>query len=154
MDQFDMKYETYLHQNNEIPSYFLKTDGQDFSLEDRLLVAAQRLLDEPQSGTIGNGSLYPLRYHQLPAFTNFSTYLMDFATRPDNDSVSPYCRIVLPPRTGKTVVAGNIIARTGLNSVFVVPTKTLIHQISHELRFQLPEVQVGVHYSPYSGRFF
>ena len=147
MAQLDIKHKTHSHHIDEIPNYLLEANRPEFSLENRLLVAAQRLLDEPQGGMNGNGSLYPLRYHQLPAFTNFSTYLMDFVTRPDNTSVSPYCRIVLPPRTGKTVVAGNMIARTGLNSTFVVPTKTLIRQVSNELRSQMPEVPVGVHYS-------
>ena len=75
MAQLDMKHEMHSHHTDGIPSYLLETNRPEFSLEDRLLVAAQRLLDEPQDGMNGNGSLYPLRYHQLPAFTNFSTYL-------------------------------------------------------------------------------
>lgn len=137
MAQLGMKPKPHSHHIDGIPNYLLEANRPKFSLEDRLLVAAQRLLDEPQGGMNGNGLSYPLRYHQLPAFTNFSTYLMDFATRPDNASISPYCRIVLPPRTGKTVVAGNIIARTGLNSTFVVPTKTLIRQVRLSRLFQV-----------------
>ncbi|MEW6666721.1 MAG: sigma-70 family RNA polymerase sigma factor [Thermodesulfobacteriota bacterium] len=112
----------------------------------RLAASAQRLLDENPCRDLGNGLLHPLRSYQLPVFGNFSTYLMDIATRPDHAFVSPYCRIVLPPRTGKTVVAGNIIGRTGLHSVFVVPTKTLVHQISAELRSQIPGLPIGFYY--------
>ena len=85
MAQLDMKPEPRSHHIEGIPNNLLEANRPEFSLEDRLLVAAQRLLDEPQVGMNGNGSLYPLRYHQLPAFTNFSTYLMDFGEKLGSD---------------------------------------------------------------------
>jgi hypothetical protein len=55
-------------------------------------------------------------------------------------------RIVLPPRTGKTVIAGHIVARTGLLTAFVVPTRVLAEQTARMLADQLPGVPVGLWY--------
>lgn len=56
-------------------------------------------------------------------------------------------RIGAPPRTGKTVIAGQIIAASGMVTTFVVPTKTLVRQAESDLRTQLPGVPVGVFFS-------
>lgn len=112
-------------------------------MPERLLAASQRVLDtEATAG--GKGGF--LRPYQLPAHDNFGHYLMDLATSPEYDSVSPFCRIVLPPRTGKTVIAASIIQLTGLCSVFVVPTKTLVTQTAREFASLLPGIPVGFYY--------
>lgn len=59
---------------------------------------------------------------------------------------SRQAHIVLPPRTGKTVIAAHIAARSGLNTVFVVPTRVLVHQTRVELRRHAPELAVGAWY--------
>ena len=112
-----------LEHNDGTQRHYLEADTIEFSLEHRLLASAQRLLDEQPCEVNESGSFHSLRSHQTPVFDNFSTYLMDVATSPGEADLSQYCRIVLPPRTGKTVLAGKIIARTGLSSTFVVPTK-------------------------------
>ncbi len=43
-------------------------------------------------------------------------------------------RIVLPPRSGKTVVAAWILASLPVPAVFVVPTRTLVDQTARELK--------------------
>lgn len=55
-------------------------------------------------------------------------------------------RIILPPRTGKTVIAGASIGQTGLHTTFIVPTKVLVQQAACEFAEQLPGVPVGVYY--------
>jgi hypothetical protein len=112
-------------------------------MEDRLLASAQRMLYEQPSQRVQNGCL---RTHQIPAFSGFADYLLDLATSPDPAATSPYCRIILPPRTGKTVVASRIIDLTGLCSTFVVPTKALVRQTAEELHRQIPGTPIGVYY--------
>jgi len=112
-------------------------------MEDRLLASAQRILyEQPSQG----GQNRCLRKHQIPAFSSFADFLLDLATSPDPATTSPYCRIILPPRTGKTVVASRIIGLTGLCSTFVVPTKALVRQTAEELYRQIPGTPIGVYY--------
>jgi len=127
----------------------LEPGAGEQSVSTRLLHAAGRLLDQDPSDS-NQDSPRPLRADQLPVFRSFSDYLLDVATRPatsaPSDSDVPRCRIVLPPRTGKTVIAGHIVDRTGLRSVFVVPTRALVEQTIRELHTQLPGVPVGAWY--------
>jgi len=113
-------------------------------IEDRFLASAQRILYEDPNNKEDVGQL---RRHQIPAFSSFRDYLLDLATSPETTSLPPYCRIILPPRTGKTVVAGRIIAWAGLCSTFVVPTKVLVRQTLEELRRQIPGIPIGLYYS-------
>jgi hypothetical protein len=121
---------------------FLESGRSDRTMVERLLAASQRILDTEAS----TGSDM-LRWYQIPAHDNFGRYLMDLATCPENDSVTPFCRIVLPPRTGKTVIAASIVQLTGLCSVFVVPTKSLILQTARVLSTHAPGIPVGFYYS-------
>lgn len=81
-----------------------------------------------------------------------------FVLRPDQDDVvssfrrfavkvanggSPFGRIVLPPRTGKTVVAGHILSRTRLHTTFIVPTRALVGQTIEQLKAVAPSTEVG-----------
>jgi len=84
-----------------------------------------------------------LRDEQIRVFADFATYLTDIATRPPSEQRAPFCRIIQPPRTGKTVVAGHIIDRTGLTATFLVPTRTLVEQTLSELTRRVPGVAVG-----------
>ena len=123
--------------------HYLERDIIELSLEDRLLASAQRILDKE---TIEDAGDKALRNHQIPAFNKFADYIMNLATTPDSYDSSQYCRIVLPPRTGKTVIAGKIIALAGLCTTFVVPTKTLVNQTYEALRSQLPQIPIGLYY--------
>ena len=56
-------------------------------------------------------------------------------------------RIILPPRTGKTIIAGHILSRTALCTTLLVPTRTLVEQSARELSALLPGLPVGVYFS-------
>lgn len=62
----------------------------------------------------------------------------------DDDS-SPFARIILPPRSGKTVVAASLMSRSELVSVFLVPKRVIAEQAVAEFREFLPGVPVGVY---------
>lgn len=108
-------------------------------IAERLVIAAERVA----AGAPAVASRYALRADQHRVFARFAEVLLDLATDAGGE-VSRFCRIVLPPRTGKTVIAGHIIAATGLVSVVAVPTKALVQQTARALRAQLPGVPVGV----------
>ncbi|MFC1611157.1 DEAD/DEAH box helicase family protein [Myxococcota bacterium] len=110
---------------------------------ERLLAAAQRL---DAGGKPNRGTSSKLRPEQQPVFASFHEFLLELATKPDEPKKPPLCRIVLPPRTGKTVVAAHIIERTGLTATFVVPTKTLVRQVAAEFEARLPGIPIGMYY--------
>jgi len=113
-------------------------------MEDRILAAAERIA--ARQNIFENGDT-ALRRHQQPACANFCNYFLDMATGPTASPLSAYCRIVLPPRTGKTVVAGQILCLTGLCATFVVPSKTLIKQTEAEFTNLLQGMPIGIYYS-------
>ena len=110
-------------------------EPQDF--ERQLLDAATRLDDEPVriSGRFG------LRPEQTAAYRGLCDHIIDAATRPDGGS--SFCRVVLPPRTGKTILAAHLIAATNLPATFVVPTLTLVRQVRRAFREILPHLTTG-----------
>lgn len=113
-------------------------------MEDRILAAAERIA--ARQNIFENGDT-ALRRHQQPACANFCNYFLDMATGPTASPLSAYCRIVLPPRTGKTVVAGQILCLAGLCATFVVPSKTLIKQTEAEFTNLLQGMPIGIYYS-------
>jgi len=52
--------------------------------------------------------------------------------------------IKAPVRSGKTFTAAMVIARIGLPTLFVVPSKGLLHQTHAELSAMLPGVEIGL----------
>ena len=122
---------------------FLEEAELSLPMSERLLAAAHRL-DAPEAESDEMSSA--LRPEQQPVFASFRDFLLELATRPDRPATPPLCRIVLPPRTGKTVSAAHIIERTGLTATFVVPTRNLVRQVAAELEAQIPGVPVGIYY--------
>jgi len=122
----------------------LKKGLSSLPIEEQILISAQKILDREATNSFSDKTL---RDHQIPVYLNFGDYLINLATSPENDSISVFCRIVLPPRTGKTVVACKIINMTELCSTFVVPTKSLVEQTLKEMNCHLPNVPVGQYYS-------
>jgi hypothetical protein len=111
-------------------------------MQARLARAAERL----HRGRAEGPHIAPaveLRGEQLRVFEDAAEYLLDAATRPDVEGIGSFGRIVLPPRTGKTVVAAHLIAKAGLTAAFLVPTRVLVEQIADELVRHLPGVPVG-----------
>lgn len=116
-----------------------------------LLDAASRLVDGT-SLAVRSGP-YPLRPEQRIAFERFVEHVLEHATHPDVEREA-WCRLVLPPRVGKTVLAGHMIEETGLRSVYVVPTKALIEQTRRALRAlraQLDATPVGAFFGDEKG---
>ena len=118
-------------------------DALEEAMSARLLRAAERL---SASGDEWMTTTRELRAQQNDVFTNVVDYVIDAATHPATEGNFPYGRIILPPRTGKTVIAGEIIARTCLTTTFVVPTLPLADQAVKEFRFHLPNALVGALY--------
>jgi hypothetical protein len=122
-----------------LPTALLEVGELGHGMRERLIRAAARL---------GCGEAAPvhsafgLRHDQDVVFRNFAEYLLERATGVP-PGASPFCRIVLPPRTGKTVLAGHVIGRSGLTATVVVPTRTLAQQTCRLLEDMLPGVPVG-----------
>jgi hypothetical protein len=117
----------------------LEADEAQLSMEARLVHGASRI-DRSAESSPGQSDL---REEQIRVFADFAAYLTDIATCPPSARRPPLCRIIQPPRTGKTVVAGHIIDRTRLTATFIVPTRALVDQTTRELARQVPGVAIG-----------
>jgi superfamily II DNA or RNA helicase len=112
-------------------------------MPDRLSKAADRLaVSRADPGKQNRSGSYILRNEQQNIFEDVEDFFRDVASRPDAER-SPFARIILPPRTGKTIVAGFVIRFAKLHSLFVVPTKILVPQTVDKLRKILTGVQIG-----------
>lgn len=109
----------------------------------RIAGAVERLRASSAESPTRRSSLRPPRPEQIGVLEDFERYLNAIHS---GEGVGNYARIVLPPRTGKTVIAGHILARSGLPAVFVVPTRVLVEQTCHELKLVHPELVVGAFY--------
>lgn len=98
-------------------------------METRLALGTSRIGQPRESAATASA----LRADQARVFADFAAYLTEVSTRPPAEQRAPFCRIILPPRTGKTVVAGHIIDRAALAATFIVPTRTLLEQTVREL---------------------
>ncbi|MBL9106827.1 MAG: DEAD/DEAH box helicase family protein [Myxococcales bacterium] len=130
-----------------VTARLFERDTLALPVDERITLAATRLDD---AGPEFAPPEYVLRTDQLQVFHVFATFLLDVATRPPGDDIhwaaERYGRIILPPRTGKTVIAAHILARCRLVSTFIVPTRTLVVQAANELRARMPGVPVGVYF--------
>jgi superfamily II DNA or RNA helicase len=118
----------------------------DLGIRDALVLASRRIGHDACAdlATRTRGSV--LRPEQAKILDDFANFLRDVAGGPLADAVLPYGRIILPPRTGKTVLAAHLIARTGLATTFIVPTRTLVEQTVRELDTHAPGIPVGRFY--------
>jgi superfamily II DNA or RNA helicase len=109
---------------------------------ERLLASAERLFDgdERVDG--------PLRADQHQVFEAFADFLGEVACGIEDQR---WAHIVLPPRTGKTVLAARIVEATGLHAAFVVPTRVLVQQVASELERFAPGVPTGAFFSERKG---
>lgn len=121
-----------------------KSTADSSDIRSHLLHAADRL-----SRIIDNDNNEPLcdinslRDDQTNVFNDVGSYLIDLATDP-NPASAPMARIILPPRTGKTVIASTVTSASGLLTTFIVPTTTLVFQTAAEFAKKLPYEQIGV----------
>jgi superfamily II DNA or RNA helicase len=89
------------------------------------VTAAPEVVQDPETE---HSSLRPYQRRVLADFWRFFAEAED-----DPRPRSRFGRIVLPPRTGKTIIAAQIAMTTGLRTLFVVPTRTLVEQTAAEL---------------------
>lgn len=118
---------------------------------ERACLMGTRLIRAAERMSLANGpavadSRHVLRREQMGVFLDFAAFLRHAADPAKRQERAPTGRIVLPPRTGKTVIAGQIIAASGMMTVFIVPTKTLVEQTVRALHEQLPDIPVGTYY--------
>lgn len=123
----------------------LEPEAEQLPMAERIARAAARLDRGADVEAEAPPCDYVLRPDQVRVFRDFASFLLDLATDPGGEQ-NPFGRIILPPRTGKTVIAGHLIARTGLRATFIVPTKTLVLQTAGVLRSLLPDVPIGVYF--------
>ena len=96
---------------------------------DRLLPDASDVLDRIRAAArrFADGSSTPaastLRLDQQRVVLDFAAFVADAAT--GRLAGPPFARVVLPPRTGKTVIAAHLIAGGGFDAVVIVPTRAL-----------------------------
>ena len=118
---------------------------RDCNMRERIRRAAKRVV-QIEDGKV-DGSTLELRAKQIGVYADFAEFLSDAADDPTGfKNGVPTGRIILPPRTGKTVLAGQIVAGAGMMTTFIVPTRTLVEQASSDLREQLPGIPVGTYY--------
>lgn len=103
---------------------------------------ARRIMSE----SAGKDDAYALRPDQVDVSRDLIEFLSDAAERQSSDEL-PMGRIILPSRTGKTVIAGKCLAACGLTATFVVPTKTLLEQAVADLAIMLPGAPIGFYYA-------
>ncbi len=116
----------------------LEADELTCSMRERLERAAARMQN---GGENPLSAAFSLRADQARVFERFSEYLTN---RAGTGTTSNFCRIVLPPRTGKTALAGEIIGRSGLAATVIVPTRILVQQTRRLLGEMLPRTPIGV----------
>ncbi len=104
----------------------------------RILAAAERLFDGDERAE------GPLRSDQREVFEAFAEFLGEVACGLEDQR---WAHIVLPPRTGKTVLASRIVEATGLHAAFVVPTRVLVDQVAGEVERFAPSVPTGAWFS-------
>ena len=114
----------------------------DDARSQRILASAERLFDGDERAA---GSL---REDQHEVFEAFADYLGEIACGLEDQR---WAHIVLPPRTGKTVLAARIVEATGLHAAFVVPTRVLVEQVADELARFAPGVPTGAFFSERKG---
>jgi superfamily II DNA or RNA helicase len=121
------------------PLTLLEPDELHTGVRERLRRAADRLAGEGHAAPIHAG--FALRHDQEAVFRNLAEYVSGRAA--GTTGAISFCRIVLPPRTGKTVLAGHVIGRSGLTATVIVPTRVLVEQTCRLLGDLLPGVPVG-----------
>lgn len=120
---------------------YLEKDWVERPMRERLRAAIDRLSLMENYDRL-DGSVHSLRPEQVNVFADFVKYL-----ERSLESGVGFGRIILPPRTGKTVIAGQFICATGLTALFLVPTRPLVEQVRKEFAQQIPGISLGVYYS-------
>lgn len=121
---------------------YFERDALRLTMTERLHMASSRL-QAIQGGFVAESGR-TLRPDQVTVFDDCVSYFSGLDESACDSGT--WGRIVLPPRTGKTVVAAQIIRAVELMTTFIVPTKDLVEQTSRELEMQMPGVLIGRYY--------
>lgn len=133
---------------NDTAKKLLEYEERSLDMSARLLRGAARIRQAMEAPGQVIGHTHTLRDDQTGVFGDFVNYINEVVETPSEKIGSlTMSRLILPPRTGKTVVAAAIISGAGFMCTFIVPTKVLVIQTAAELRKQLPGVPVGTYYS-------
>ena len=120
--------------------------GGDASNAERIRAAAERIAAvSSERRTALHG--VTLRSEQHDVFADVATYFAAAAVHLAATPAVPfaYGRYVQPPRTGKTVLAAQIIAVAEVTAVVLVPSVALARQWAWELQEKLPGTKVGIY---------
>lgn len=115
------------------------------SMLERLKAGAKRLASSHDDGRFATTSKVTLRTEQTNVFTDAAAFLREASEFSDDADGCPYGRIILPPRTGKTVIAGFLVRDAQLHSLVIVPSCTLVEQTAARLGEILPPELIGVY---------
>lgn len=123
-------------------------DPAGLPMAERLARAASRLDPASTDPSSHHAVAFELRPDQARVRADLARFLRALAASDGRSAPrGHFGRVVLPPRTGKTVVAADMIARSGLRTTFIVPTRTLVDQTAAELTARLPGLPVGTYFS-------
>lgn len=119
------------------------------SMTDRILsgaTAMKRGLETGQSLVSTSG--IESREDQDRILLNTHDYLVEVVEGLAADSArpTPRARIVAAARTGKTIVEIRLVALTGLRTLVLAPSKTIVEKTVQEFQEKLPGVPVGAYY--------
>lgn len=127
----------------------LEFDQKHLSMYERLAAAVNRaeaFIGQAQA----DGSSHTLNEIQVETYARFVRMLKHAVRKCKSGAFKRKClmgRVILPPRTGKGVIAGHCIAASGMKATVIVPRKVLVEQMVKDLREQLPGIPVGCYYS-------
>jgi len=121
--------------------------AKGLTVAERVREAAERMTMSLE-GKRAVRSTITQRGDQATVFTDFALFLNEAAAHlADNlDIPFAFARIVQPPRTGKTIIMGEIISGTGASALVLVPKVNLVNQTADSLRKQLPDISIGVYH--------
>src|SRR3989338_1924123 len=99
----------------------LEAIQEQATMTERLLAAALRIKKTLEQQLVTGQteiSTYTLRPEQIGVYADCVDYLIDASQR--EKTSPPMGRIILPPRTGKTIIAGQLAPTAGLIPTFIV----------------------------------
>lgn len=84
--------------------------------------------------------------HQETVYSKIGDFLSDELRQYTDDPkrATEWSRVVLPPRTGKTVIMGEVISTTATAALILVPDLTLAYRHKANLEKQLPTAKIGL----------
>lgn len=132
---------------NPLPRIEQRPPRREFaSVADQIRQAREHLLEHGRS----TETVRELREHQTTFIEKFDDYFLGVTDSgpekhvdTEGQPLSRMARIEAAPRTGKTTLAAEMIRRTGLRTVFYVPSINLVEQSAREFAELLPGKKIA-----------